>query len=168
MSKGWRNDSHRHSLASRGIQSTLNVETPISIPSYLCEYKPIEKGEIEPLIYPVIKILEEKGYETRYSCQGHSPGEYGSQNRKSYGYEDCYITFRTEPELVDLFESCGFEIEEIGRPRFSEYTADNYSNARIHPSKYHYPKRYIDRVELWGHVYDLARKLPDSDYSDNI
>lgn len=50
----------------------------------------INGDPIDELILPAILVLNEKGYKTQYSCQGHVDKAFVCDGCKKYGYERCY------------------------------------------------------------------------------
>ena len=101
-----------------------------------------EVVEIDELMIPVIKTLNEKGYCTEYCCSGH----YGD------GYTNTYIKFS---ELVELPEELpdGFVYEERGNVIRKNYV-DN-----LHPNQ-----KYIEILNTTKDLIEWADKLPDEEY----
>ena len=98
--------------------------------------------EIDELMIPVIKTLNEKGYCTEYCCSGH----YGE------GYTNTYIKFSEWVELPEELPD-GFVYEERGNVIRKNYV-DN-----LHPNE-----KYIEILNATKDLIEWADNLPDEEY----
>ena len=101
-----------------------------------------EVVEIDELMIPVIKTLNEKGYCTEYCCSGH----YGD------GYTNTYIKFSEWVELPEELPD-GFVYEERGNVIRKNYV-DN-----LHPNQ-----KYIEILNTTKDLIEWADNLPDEEY----
>ena len=101
-----------------------------------------EVVEIDELMIPVIKTLNEKGYCTEYCCSGH----YGD------GYTNTYIKFSEWVELPEELPD-GFVYEERGNVIRKNYV-DN-----LHPNQ-----KYIEILNTAKDLIEWADNLPDEEY----
>ena len=101
-----------------------------------------EVVEIDELMIPVIKTLNEKGYCTEYCCSGH----YGD------GYTNTYIKFSEWVELPEELPD-GFVHEERGNVIRKNYV-DN-----LHPNQ-----KYIEILNTTKDLIEWADNLPDEEY----
>ena len=101
-----------------------------------------EVVEIDELMIPVIKTLNEKGYCTEYCCSGH----YGD------GYTNTYIKFSEWVELPEELPN-GFVYEERGNVIRKNYV-DN-----LHPNQ-----KYIEILNTTKDLIEWADNLPDEEY----
>ena len=101
-----------------------------------------EVVEIDELMIPVIKTLNEKGYCTEYCCSGH----YGD------GYTNTYIKFSEWVELPEELPD-GFVYEEQGNVIRKNYV-DN-----LHPNQ-----KYIEILNTTKDLIEWADNLPDEEY----
>ena len=101
-----------------------------------------EVVEIDELMIPVIKTLNEKGYCTEYCCSGH----YGD------GYTNTYIKFSEWVELPEELPD-GFVYEERGNVIRKNYL-DN-----LHPNE-----KYIEILNTAKDLIEWADNLPDEEY----
>ena len=101
-----------------------------------------EVVEIDELMIPVIKTLNEKGYCTEYCCSGH----YGD------GYTNTYIKFSEWVELPEELPD-GFVYEERGNVIRKNYV-DN-----LHPNQ-----KYIEILNTTKDLIKWADNLPDEEY----
>ena len=101
-----------------------------------------EVVEIDELMIPVIKTLNEKGYCTEYCCSGH----YGD------GYTNTYIKFSEWVELPEELPD-GFVYEERGNVIRKNYV-DN-----LHPNH-----KYIEILNTTKDLIEWADNLPDEEY----
>ena len=101
-----------------------------------------EVVEIDELMIPVIKTLNEKGYCTEYCCSGH----YGD------GYTNTYIKFSEWVELPEELPD-GFVYEERGNVIRKNYV-DN-----LHPNQ-----KYIEILNTTKDLVEWADNLPDEEY----
>ena len=101
-----------------------------------------EVVEIDELMIPVIKTLNEKGYCTQYCCSGH----YGD------GYTNTYIKFSEWVELPEELPD-GFVYEERGNVIRKNYV-DN-----LHPNQ-----KYIEILNTTKDLIEWADNLPDEEY----
>ena len=101
-----------------------------------------EVVEIDELMIPVIKTLNEKGYCTEYCCSGH----YGD------GYTNTYIKFSEWVELPEELPN-GFVYEERGNVIRKNYV-DN-----LHPNK-----KYIEILNTAKDLIEWADNLPYEEY----
>ena len=101
-----------------------------------------EVVEIDELMIPVIKTLNEKGYCTEYCCSGH----YGD------GYTNTYIKFNEWVELPAALPD-GFIYEERGNVIRKNYV-DN-----LHPNQ-----KYIEILNTTKDLIEWADNLPDEEY----
>ena len=101
-----------------------------------------EVVEIDELMIPVIKTLNEKGYCTEYCCSGH----YGD------GYTNTYIKFSEWVELPEELPD-GFVYEERGNVIRKNYV-DN-----LHPNE-----KYIEILNTTKDLIEWADNLPDEEY----
>ena len=101
-----------------------------------------EVVEIDELMIPVIKTLNEKGYCTEYCCSGH----YGD------GYTNTYIKFSEWVELPKELPD-GFVYEERGNVIRKNYV-DN-----LHPNQ-----KYIEILNTTKDLIEWADNLPDEEY----
>ena len=101
-----------------------------------------EVVEIDELMIPVIKTLNEKGYCTEYCCSGH----YGD------GYTNTYIKFSEWVELPEELPD-GFVYEERGNVIRKNYV-DN-----LHPNE-----KYIEILNTAKDLIEWADNLPDEEY----
>ena len=101
-----------------------------------------EVVEIDELMIPVIKTLNEKGYCTEYCCSGH----YGD------GYTNTYIKFSEWVELPEELPD-GFVYEEQGNVIRKNYV-DN-----LHPNE-----KYIEILNTTKDLIEWADNLPDEEY----
>ena len=101
-----------------------------------------EVVEIDELMIPVIKTLNEKGYCTEYCCSGH----YGD------GYTNTYIKFSEWVELPEELPD-GFVYEERGNV-IRKYCVDN-----LHPNQ-----KYIEILNTTKDLIEWADNLPDEEY----
>ena len=101
-----------------------------------------EVVEIDELMIPVIKTLNEKGYCTEYCCSGH----YGD------GYTNTYIKFSEWVELPEELPD-GFVYEERGKVIRKNYV-DN-----LHPNQ-----KYIEILNTTKDLIEWADNLPDEEY----
>ena len=101
-----------------------------------------EVVEIDELMIPVIKTLNEKGYCTEYCCSGH----YGD------GYTNTYIKFSEWVELPEELPD-GFVYEERGNVIRKNYV-DN-----LHPNQ-----KYIEILNTTKVLIEWADNLPDEEY----
>ena len=101
-----------------------------------------EVVEIDELMIPVIKTLNEKGYCTEYCCSGH----YGD------GYTNTYIKFSEWVELPEELPD-GFVYEERGNVIRKNYV-DN-----LHPNQ-----KYIEILNTTKDLIEWADNLPGEEY----
>ena len=101
-----------------------------------------EVVEIDELMVPVIKTLNEKGYCTEYCCSGH----YGD------GYTNTYIKFSEWVELPEELPD-GFVYEERGNVIRKNYV-DN-----LHPNE-----KYIEILNATKDLIEWADNLPYEEY----
>ena len=101
-----------------------------------------EVVEIDELMIPVIKTLNEKGYCTEYCCSGH----YGD------GYTNTYIKFSEWVELPEELPN-GFVYEERGNVIRKNYV-DN-----LHPNE-----KYIEILNTTKDLIEWADNLPYEEY----
>ena len=101
-----------------------------------------EVVEIDELMIPVVKTLNEKGYCTEYCCSGH----YGD------GYTNTYIKFSEWVELPEELPD-GFVYEERGNVIRKNYV-DN-----LHPNQ-----KYIEILNTTKDLIEWADNLPDEEY----
>ena len=101
-----------------------------------------EVVEIDELMIPVIKTLNEKGYCTEYCCSGH----YGD------GYTNTYIKFSEWVELPEELPD-GFVYEERGNVIRKNYV-DN-----LHPNE-----KYIEILNTTKDLIEWADNLPYEEY----
>ena len=101
-----------------------------------------EVVEIDELMIPVIKTLNEKGCCTEYCCSGH----YGD------GYTNTYIKFSEWVELPEELPD-GFVYEERGNVIRKNYV-DN-----LHPNQ-----KYIEILNTTKDLIEWADNLPDEEY----
>ena len=101
-----------------------------------------EVVEIDELMIPVIKTLNEKGYCTEYCCSGH----YGD------GYTNTYIKFSEWVELPEELPD-GFVYEERGNVIRKNYV-DN-----LHPNE-----KYIEILNTANDPIEWADNLPYEEY----
>ena len=101
-----------------------------------------EVVEIDELMIPVIKTLNEKGYCTEYCCSGH----YGDD------YTNTYIKFSEWVELPEELPD-GFVYEERGNVIRKNYV-DN-----LHPNQ-----KYIEILNTTKDLIEWADNLPDEEY----
>ena len=101
-----------------------------------------EVVEIDELMVPVIKTLNEKGYCTEYCCSGH----YGD------GYTNTYIKFSEWVELPEELPE-GFVYEERGNVIRKNYI-DN-----LHPNE-----KYIEILNATKDLIEWADNLPYEEY----
>ena len=101
-----------------------------------------EVVEIDELMIPVIKTLNEKGYCTEYCCSGHYRD----------GYTNTYIKFSEWVELPEELPD-GFVYEERGNVIRKNYV-DN-----LHPNQ-----KYIEILNTTKDLIEWADNLPDEEY----
>ena len=101
-----------------------------------------EVVEIDELMIPVIKTLNEKGYCTEYCCSGHCGN----------GYTNTYIKFSEWVELPEELPD-GFVYEERGNVIRKNYV-DN-----LHPNQ-----KYIEILNTTKDLIEWADNLPDEEY----
>ena len=101
-----------------------------------------EVVEIDELMIPVIKTLNEKGYCTEYCCSGH----YGD------GYTNTYIKFSEWVELPEELPD-GFVYEERGNVIRKNYV-DNLKKK----------KKYIEILNTTKDLIKWADNLPYEEY----
>ena len=109
--------------------------------------------QIDELMFPIIKILNSKGYYTNYCCSGHVYDEYCSP----YVLFTSYVRlFYEDEELMDIFS-------DLPEGWSYTFTDDSFSlNANV--SKDDEITMYKKIIELNTALLEYVDKLPPLEY----
>ena len=148
----WHRESYRHSLAARGIKTS--IQTPIDhelwdrtytrYPAYVSAWpNELDYSKLDEHVRDTIRILNEKGYPTRWSCEGSHPG----------GSQFAYFTYKGDDYTDAIFEANGYEVIHHDK----DYSGDNYGYSSVH-----FKVTPETKEQRWNYTYELIKNnFPD-------